>query len=295
MMQNWGRAKRASFFIPSLLVLSGSVGWAATAACSTGTSTAPSAQPYSSTTIPDSGTLVSNDLASINTAGGCAGVDVSFNNFVVSGTGLTVTNNGDATYIYNGSNGTPDDSLTFSSIRGTATVATNGNPNDSVINFHSNSASQTGEIGFVVDGGGSNVYNTFTLVLTNYITNNKATGNAPGIDFTVAFCIGGDQSTLLGTSTTCSGGGTYETFSIPRIGPNITTPTTSTYTFTLASSGQRVWVDNFMNLNGTGTGQLGTNLVTFTDSFNTPEPSAFVLSGLGLAALAFMRRRRCKA
>ena len=260
---------------------------AATVPALAATSSCPTATSAGSIPGPGPG----NDLATMNatgSGGGCWGTDITFSGFAVTGPTLG------GTYIYASGVTNPGDALTFATIRGLANGADLSN-DDGVNQFRSNSASTTAEFGYVVTAGSGNnpsgtIYTTMTLSLNNYVTN---AGNNSGIDYTVKLCLGGTQSTLLGTGTSCAGGGVYQTFSIPHIGSGLTG--TSVYTIALSQATTRVWVDNFMDLNGTGQGQTGTLIASVTNSFEAPEPSTIGLFAAGLVAMSAAIARRKKS
>ncbi len=239
-------------------------------------------------TLPGSGATTANSLNTASLAGatGCTAVDLTFSNFAVTGSGGTdgaLTANG--TYVaetpagVTANPGANPDVLTFASVRGTATVGTDGDNNDGNNNFQSNLITNVAsdDVAYTVSAApGSKIY-AIVLTVTDPVVQNILLNTATGT-FQIDVCVGG---TATGIHTTSCPSGTLVQ------SPVFNLATAASQTFALSFSTPVTYADvtTAIALNGFVTNVAGFD--AFSEQFDeAPEASTFFLLGGGLAGMA---------
>jgi hypothetical protein len=218
-----------------------------------------------------------DDFATLNGAAvpGCSTVDLTFNNFSVTGTGTSTG----GTYISTTTNqnlATGAVTAIFSTVRGADNNATNGNNNDSTQNWLGSQPTATTYTTNYELTSSDVVVRYFFLSLQGV---QLGTGTSAGtITGTVSLCLGANWS-----GSSCSG--TTQTVTL--------TSGTNYYSIALTNPSTIIGIQNsFILKDGNGTGNAGSTFITaFDETFAmSPEPSTLVLMASALLGLAFVRR-----
>jgi hypothetical protein len=285
-----------------IFVLAGACAFAAPGTCPTATSTlTPTDDPFGKNptveTVPDS--LSANHLTQDNgkngPALGCTAVDLTFNNFAItgnSGVGGVAAPSPGATYLAESLTGTTTD-LLFYTLNGNGSGA-DANANDGVVNTAvTGTATQTTTLSYNVSDVGGSICTVGGIVSFIRIQANS-TGTA-----ILDVCAGTTDIGPITDSGTCtSDGGTF----FQSGGGTATTLSTTTNPNNSVSLGS-ISVGGFTNLAVTevfvltcgigSTCAAQDGFTTFDDTFNeAPEPSTFALLGTALALVAWLRHRR---
>ena len=278
-------------------------GWANTSNCPTGFTSFNSGAigvniPQSSTS-----TLSPVELSTINsnstgfssgvTAGGCFGVEQSFSNLAVNG-----SNQSGTTDYASVGNGTAGQSITFSSMAGDSTSSSADNSNNFTTS-NSTGVGNHGTLNFVdySDFGTTATPSSIPGLVEVTVTIagvSLASGAGNSIVVSEVGCSGVSGTGHTGTFTGCTTGANQPggsaipgNFSNTFTSSNVSLGQITFSVFTLPSNLTSIATDFSVTLNGGSTA-----FATFTEAFDAPEPSSFVLLGSALAGLGFLRFRK---
>jgi hypothetical protein len=260
----------------------------------TATSSVSNGTTSNSSTIPGAGP--GNDLGTLGSIG-CTAVDFQFSNFnnsTFGGNGENGVETLAGTYVSETPAGTANnplidpDTLTFATVRGTATVGTNGDNNDGRNNWISNHSNNG-----VADDITYNVANSGTgpnpgagiygLVLTVY---NPAIGTNDSGSIVVDICEGASPTGQITTSAECTAAS-----GTAFITETLTLTTAASQTLNIALSANPTALDITTVINLTGGGGVA-GFGSFSEGFEeVPEAATFALVGVGLAAAGLLRFR----
>jgi hypothetical protein len=268
--------------------------------CPNATTSSSVSNGASSTSVVIPGAGPGNDLGTLVTSGGCTAVDLKFSNF--NNSTFSGGENGvetlAGTYLAEVPAGTSNnqfidpDTLTFATVRGTATVSTDGNNNDGKNNWVSNHSNNpaTDDITYNVSNSGTNpaaVINNFVLTVYDPSIASGASGS-----IVVDICEGASPNTQITSASACTAasGTAFVTATLA-----LTTSAQQTLDIALSANPAALDITTVITLTGGG-GSLTAGFDAFSESFDeAPEPATFALVGLTLAAVGFVRlhfRRR---
>ncbi len=247
-----------------------------------------------------------NGLAAINAqtngfstgvTSGCGAVNQTFGNFNVSNS----PSGGASTYAWMSQNSTSTN-LFFTGLAGTdANPGTRDNTNGYTVNgTNGTTGTNDAEIQYLTQFGTGTAKSVTTdsvlLVTINGVTMNTNANSS--IVVTINLC---GNATSAGTATIAnqadctalggSSGGFSSATHTFTTASNLTGTGTLQFAFVLPSGFSSFAVDTDITLNARGTGST-TSFISFEESFESPEPSTFILLGSALAGVAWLRRRR---
>lgn len=261
----------------------------------TATSSVSNGTTSSNTTIPGAGP--GNDLSTLGSVG-CTAVDFTFSNFnnsTFGGNGENGVETLAGTYVAETPAGTSNnplidpDTLTFATVRGTATVGANGDNNDGSNNWisnHSNNAVGDDITYNVANSGtgpnpGAGIYG---LVLTVF---NPAIGTSDSGSIVVDICEGASPTAQITTSAECTAasGTSFVTATL-----TLATAPFQTLDIALSANPTALDITTVISLTGGGGGFAGFG--AFSEGFEeVPEAATFALVGVGLGAAGLLRFR----
>lgn len=251
-------------------------------ACPTATTTQSVSNGASSASVTVPAAGPGNDTTTINSAGGCASVNLILNNFTLV-TNSTIGFNGvltlGGTYLAT----SPADTALFSSVRGSGASSIDGNNDDGNNNFVSKSSSAghsvNWDFAYTVS---ASPYFVSRIVLT---VNQPVVETGTSGSLQLFVCQGGTQTGVF-TAGSCAGGGTLVS------SPVFTLSTGTSNQFMFGLSANQTYVDVTTVITLTGAGSKFAGFDTFSEEFVAPEPATFVLLGTALASIGCLRHRR---